>query len=172
MRRLGGDRFEVYSAGLMPAGVSPFAIKVMEEIGIDISEQRSKSVEELPGRSFDYVITLCGEAQESCPVFPGKFEKLHWELEDPARVKGALEEKLTIFRIVRNKIKDYILDFLEVPRDKANLKCPYCGHIQVVEIPQSSCLHLYECKNCKRILTPTEGSCCVICAYSDKNCMR
>lgn len=171
LRHLVGNNFEAYSAGLEPRGMNPLAVKVMEEIGIDISSQRSKSLNEYTGQKFDYVITLCEEARESCPYFPGKGEIIHWDLENPAAVKGTEEERLTAFRIVRNRIKDYMLDFLNLPRDKANLRCPYCGYVQEVKIPTNSCLHLYECLNCKRILTPTEGSCCVICSYSDKNCV-
>lgn len=171
LRHLAGGRFEAFSAGLRPRGVNPLAVRVMDEIGIDISAQLSKSLEEFRGQSFDYVIALCNEAGEACPVFPGKYESLHWGMEDPAAVEGTEEKKLTAFRIVRNRIKDSLLTFLDISRDKAALKCPYCGHIQEVEIPQASCLHLYECKYCKKLITPTEGSCCVICAYSDKICV-
>ncbi len=114
MRHHGGDRFEVFSAGTEPNGVNPLAVKVMEEIGIDISGQRSKSLTEYIERKLDYVVTLCGEAQEACPVFPGKYDKLHWGLEDPAAVKGSEEENLAAFRITRNRIKDRILDFLAI----------------------------------------------------------
>lgn len=112
LRHLGENRFDVFSAGIEPKGVNPLAIKVMEEIGIDISQQRSKSLSEYIRQKFDYVITLCQEAQEACPFFPGTYEKLHWGLEDPAQAKGTEEERLTAFRIAGNRIKDKILDFL------------------------------------------------------------
>lgn len=121
LRHLAGDRFEAFSAGLEPSGVNPLAIKVMEETGVDISRQRSKSAREFLGQSFDYVISLCDEARESCPVFPGKYEKLHWDLEDPAKAEGSYEEKFTALRVVRNKIKDNLLKFLNVPRDKETI---------------------------------------------------
>lgn len=170
LRHHGADSYEVFSGGVEPKPVNPLAVEAMKETGIDISGQRSKSVQEFQGKYFDYVITLCGEAQETCPAFPGKYERIHWGLDDPSKAQGSREEKLTAFRIVRNQIKENILLFLNVPRDKARLRCPYCGFIQTVTIPTTTCLHMYECVNCKKILTPTQGSCCVICAYSDKNC--
>lgn len=170
LRHLGGDRFEVYSAGVNPTQVNPLAVKVMSEIGIDISRQRSKSVKEFSGQQFDYVITVCDNAKQTCPLFPGKHEKIHWSLEDPSCAEGAEEDMLTIFRKTRNQIKENILKFLTLPKDNAKLKCPYCESIQEVIIPQNSCLHLYKCKSCHKIINPTPGSCCVICAYSNKTC--
>jgi len=99
LRHLAGDRFDVFSAGIEPMQVHPFAIKVMDEIGIDISKQRSKSVEEFLSQQFDYVITVCDNARQTCPVFPGKYEKLYWNLEDPAQAQGSEDEKLLIFRL-------------------------------------------------------------------------
>lgn len=162
LRHLGGDRFSVYSAGVAPVGVNPLAVKVMSEIGIDISDQRSKSAIEFSARQFDYIITLCDNAKETCPVFPGEYEKIHWYVEDPSGIE--------VFRIVRNKIKENIIGFLGLPKDRANLKCPNCGASDEIAIPQDSCLHFYKCKSCQKVITPTTGSCCVICAYSDKNC--
>ena len=89
-------------------------IKVMEEIGIDISGQRSKSVDEFLGQSFDYVITLCDSAKQSCPIFTGKYRKMHWSLEDPAQTRGTEEEKIRVFRKVRNQINEHILEFLNL----------------------------------------------------------
>ncbi len=120
LRHLADNDFEVFSAGLEPRGLNPLAVKVMAEIGIDVSNQRSKSIQEYTGQKFDYLITLCQEAREACPYFPGKSEGIHWDLEDPAAVKGTEEKKLTAFRISRNKIKDYLLDFLNLTRNKAN----------------------------------------------------
>lgn len=170
LRHLARDKFEVYSAGVNPTQINPLAIKVMDEIGIDISKQRSKSVKEFLGQQFDYVITVCDNARHTCPVFPGKYQKVHWSLEDPAQVQGTDNEKLLIFRKIRNQIKEKILEFLNLVKDKASLKCPHCDHIQEVLIPQNTCLHLYECRICHKTISPTPGSCCVICAYSDKNC--
>ena len=86
----------------------------MEEIGIDISRQRSKSVDEFLGQLFDYVITLCDSARQSCPIFTGKYIKIHWDLEDPAQAQGTEEEKIKVFRKTRNQIKKHILKFLNL----------------------------------------------------------
>jgi len=170
LRHLAGDKFEVYSAGVNPTLVNPLAIKVMDEAGIDILAQKSKSVMEFIGQKFDYVITVCDNARKTCPVFPGRYQKIHWDLEDPAQASGTEEEKLIIFRKIRNQIKENIITFLNLPKDKAVLKCPHCGKSQEVVIPQNACLHLYECKICHKTISPTPGNCCIICAYSDKNC--
>jgi len=170
LRHLAGDKFDVFSAGINSTQVNPLAIKVMDEIGIDISKQRSKSVKEFLSQQFDYVVTVCDYARQTCPVFPGKYEKIHWNLEDPAEVQGTEDEKLPIFRKVRNQIKEKILKFLNLSKERAKLRCPHCGYIQQVIIPQNSCLHFYECKTCHKMITPTPGSCCVICAYADKTC--
>jgi arsenate reductase len=106
LRQLAGDRFEVYSAGVKPTQVNPLAIEVMGEIGIDISHQRSKSVNEYVDREFDYVITVCDNARQSCPFFPGTCEFMHWNLEDPAEAQGSEEERLTVFRKVRDQIQE------------------------------------------------------------------
>jgi len=103
-----GNEFEVFSAGIRPSVVNPIAIKVMAEIGIDISGHRSKSVEEFQGMSFDFVITTCDAARETCPFFPGKARHLHWSFNDPAAVKGSEEEILSAFRNVREEIKSRI----------------------------------------------------------------
>ncbi len=99
---------EIFSAGLEPKGVHPMAVKVMQEVGIDISRQRSKNISEVPIDKIDLVVTLCGDAAERCPVFPGKVKKNHWSLDDPAKVQGSQEEIIKIFRKVRDKIKSYI----------------------------------------------------------------
>lgn len=111
-RHEAGDRFEVYSAGTKPSTVRPEAIAVMHEIGIDISGQRSKSVEEFAGRDLDYVITVCDNANESCPVFPAKTRRMHWPFEDPAAVQGSEDERRAAFRKVRNQIHGRIRAFL------------------------------------------------------------
>jgi arsenate reductase (thioredoxin) len=108
LRHLAGDRFEVYSAGTEATFVRPQAIKVMSEIGIDISGQKSKTLEEYLGQPFDYVITVCDAANEACPVFPGAKRRLHWSFEDPAAAVGSEEERLGVFRSVRDNIGEHI----------------------------------------------------------------
>jgi arsenate reductase len=111
-RNEGGDRYEVFSAGTRPSTVRPEAIAVLAEIGIDISDHRSKSVDEFVGQPLDLVITVCDNAKESCPVLPGRTLRLHWPFEDPAHVKGTEEERKAAFRIVRDQIRQRILAFL------------------------------------------------------------
>ena len=112
LRHMAGDKFEVFSAGVKPTTVNPLAIKVMAEAGIDISSHRSKSAKEFIGQKFDYVITVCNNANQTCPIFPGKYEKVHWDLEDPAGAVGSEEERLIIFRRIRDQIKNNISGFL------------------------------------------------------------
>lgn len=104
LRHFYGDKYEAHSAGVKPSVVNPYAIKVMAEKGVDISNQRSKSVDEYKGQSFDKVITVCDNAKESCPVFPGKVEHIHWSFIDPAEATGTEDEKLKVFRDVRDQI--------------------------------------------------------------------
>jgi arsenate reductase len=99
---------KIFSAGLETKGVHPMAIKVMQEVGIDISHQKSKNISEIPLYKINIVITLCGDAAENCPIFPGKVERIHWEIEDPAKAQGSEEEVVKVFRRVRYKIKSYI----------------------------------------------------------------
>ena len=106
LRHMGEGRFEVYSAGTMASFVRPQAIEAMREIGIDISGHRSKSVDEFAGQEFDYVITVCDNANENCPVFPGKTKRIHWSFDDPAEAHGTEEEKLAVFRRVRDEIAE------------------------------------------------------------------
>ncbi len=107
-----GDRYEVFSAGTTPTQVRPEAIAVMNEIGIDISGHRSKSVDEFTGQEFDQVITVCDNAKESCPVFPGKTQRLHWPFEDPATAQGSEDERKVAFRKVRDQLHRRIRVFL------------------------------------------------------------
>ncbi len=93
LKNLAGDKFEVFSAGVKPTQVNPLAIKAMAETGVDISKHRSKSAMEFIDQKFDYVITVCDNAKQTCPVFPGKYEKIHWSLEDPAEAQGSEEKK-------------------------------------------------------------------------------
>ncbi len=106
-----GDRFEVESAGTKPSHVRPEAIAVMKEIGIDISAQHSKSVDEFAGRNFDHVITVCDNAKESCPMYPGHTNRLHHSFDDPAAVQGSEEDRLRMFRRVRDEIRSYLRTF-------------------------------------------------------------
>jgi arsenate reductase len=105
LRSLGGKEYEVYSAGTHPSFVRPQAIQVMKEIGIDISSQYSKSVDEFVTQTFDYVITVCDNAKESCPFFAGAKEMLHWSIEDPVSMWGTEEMQLEAFRKARDEIK-------------------------------------------------------------------
>src|SRR5580765_4663343 len=104
LRSFGGDRFEVLSAGTKPSAVRPEAIAVMSELGIDISSQRSKHVREFDGQHFDYVITVCDNANESCPIFPDDTKRIHWSFPDPAAVEGSEAERLAAFRGVRDAL--------------------------------------------------------------------
>ena len=110
LRHLAGDRFEVFSAGTRPAGLNPNAVKVMSEIGIDIAGSRSKSVDEFAGQQFDYVFTVCDNAQESCPIFPGGGRRLHQSFDDPAAAPA--DQQLGVFRKVRDQIADRLQEFL------------------------------------------------------------
>ena len=101
-----GDRLNAVSAGTSPAGVHPRAVAVLAELGINWSQARSKNVSEFVGQKFDQVITLCGQAQQACPLFPGKTERLHWGLPDLAAVTGSEEEIMTAFRAVRDELRE------------------------------------------------------------------
>jgi arsenate reductase len=111
LRHDDGERFEVASAGTKASFVRTEAIAVMNELGIDISGHRSKNVAEFDGQQFDYVITVCDNARETCPVFFGTAEKLHHSFADPAAVEGSEAERLAAFRQVRDQLRDYLKDF-------------------------------------------------------------
>jgi arsenate reductase len=111
LRHDAGDRFEVESAGTRPGHVRSEAIAVMKELGIDISGHRSKHVQEFEDESFDYVLTVCDNAKETCPVFPGHSNRIHRGFEDPATVQGTEEERLALFRRVRDEIRAYLIAF-------------------------------------------------------------
>jgi arsenate reductase (thioredoxin) len=113
LRHFGGDRFEVESAGVIASFVRPQAIEAMRELGIDISAHRSKSVDEFAGRKFDYVITVCDNANQNCPVFPGKTKRIHWSFDDPVFATGSEEEKLNVFRRVRDEIRVKLEEFIK-----------------------------------------------------------
>jgi len=112
LRSFGGDRFEVVSAGTKPSIVRPEAIAVMSELGIDISSHRSKHVREFDGQHFDYVITVCDHANESCPIFPDDTERIHWSIPDPAAVEGTETERLAAFRGVRDALTESFRGFI------------------------------------------------------------
>lgn len=105
LRHMAGDRFEVSSAGTEPSHVRPEAITAMRELGIDIVSHRSKSVDEFLGSEFDYIITVCDNARESCPVFPGGAERIHWSFDDPAAADGDRNARLNVFIAVRDQIR-------------------------------------------------------------------
>ena len=104
--------WEVYSAGTKPTGLNPLSVEVMTEKGIDISGYKSKHIDLFSNMKFDYVITVCDNAKESCPVFPGNAKYLHWSLKDPAAAKGTKEEKLAAFRKIRDEIQNKVLEFI------------------------------------------------------------
>jgi len=110
LRNLAGDRFDVFSAGTRPTSLNPNAIEAMREIGIDISGQRSKSVDEFAGEKFDYVITVCDNARESCPIFPGEARRLHQGFEDPAAARSG--EQPAKFRQVRDAMASWVETFI------------------------------------------------------------
>jgi arsenate reductase len=108
-----GDRVQAFSAGVISSQVHPKAIQVMKEIGIDISHHRSKHFKEFEGQSFDYVITLCDEAQEACPVFPGATKQHHVGFTDPVMASGSEDQVLTVFRKVRDEIHKEVVSWLK-----------------------------------------------------------
>lgn len=113
LRHYAGDRAQVFSAGTKPAGLNPMAVAVMRERGIDISGHHSKHVNDLVKEDFLFVITVCDSARETCPVFPGALYQLHWSFEDPAGATGSEEEKLQIFRKVRDEIAEQVKTFAQ-----------------------------------------------------------
>jgi arsenate reductase len=112
LRHLGGENYEVCSAGTHPSVVNPLAIEIMREAGMDISGHQSKAVSEFAGRKFDVVITVCDSAAEVCPIFPGAPLRIHWSLPDPAAVGGMQEERLAAFRAVRDDLTRLLREFL------------------------------------------------------------
>jgi arsenate reductase len=108
LRHLAGDRFEAYSAGTEATSVRSLAIMAMEEIGIDISFQESKTLDRYLTEPFDYVITVCDEANEACPFFPGASTRLHWSVRDPSQAEGSQQERLEVFRRVRDELRNLI----------------------------------------------------------------
>ena len=105
LRRCGADSYEVVSAGTEPKGLHPLAVRAMAELGIDISRQESKTLQRYLGQPFDTVITVCDQAHESCPVFPGAMARLHWSFPDPSKATGTEEVQLAVYRQVRDAIR-------------------------------------------------------------------
>jgi len=119
LRHAAGERFEALSAGIAPKGLNPLAVEAMRELGIDISGQESKDVVTLLGQHIPYVVTVCDNAKERCPIFPGAYKSLHWSLEDPAAAEGTHEERLAVFRRVRDQIVAHIEgEFVQGAADK------------------------------------------------------
>ena len=112
LRHLAGGRFKVHSAGTEPKGLAELTVEVMREIGVDVSGQRSKSVEEFANQRFDYVITVCDSARQRCPVFRGGGGRIHWGVEDPADVEGRGEPPLQAFRAARDALRARIEEFV------------------------------------------------------------
>jgi arsenate reductase len=118
LRYAAGDRFEPLSAGIEPKGLNPLAIEVMNEIGIDISHQKSKDVVSLLGQYVPYIVTVCDNARERCPIFPRTYKFLHWSFDDPAAAQGSREEKLGVFRRVRDEITRRIDEEFVTPKQE------------------------------------------------------
>jgi len=112
LRHMAGDRFDAHSAGTNPTTVNPMAVAVMREKGIDISQHRSKNAAEYLGQHFRYIVTVCDHANEHCPIFPGPSIRLHWSFPDPAAATGTEEERLPVFRSVRDAIEAKIREFV------------------------------------------------------------
>lgn len=115
LRHIAGDKFDVESAGTIASFVRPLAIAAMAEIGIDISGHRSKSLDEFRDTPFDHVITVCDNANETCPIFPGAAKRIHWSFDDPAEAVGSDEQRLAMFRRVRDEIADKLRTFASSP---------------------------------------------------------
>jgi arsenate reductase len=120
LRHFRGDSFQVYSAGVEPSFVRPQAIRIMNEIGIDISTQRSKSIDEFLTQEFDYVITVCDNANERCPLFSGAPNRIHWSVEDPAAVAGEEETQLAAFRAARKELQRRLEEFAKNEGSRTN----------------------------------------------------
>ena len=121
LRQQGGAAFDVYSAGTEPRGINPLTVRTLEAAGLDASWARSKSVTEFLGQPFDYVITVCDQARQSCPVFPGVHESLHWGYEDPAAAEGTEEERLEVFRRVFIGLGQRIAMFIPIALRESTL---------------------------------------------------
>lgn len=119
LRAMAGERFEVFSAGTEKTRVQPLAIEAMREIGIDISDHTSKTLDAFGNDSFDFVITVCDRANESCPLFPGKTQRIHWSFDDPTAAQGSDEERLAAFRRIRDEIRTRIEEWIATSRPES-----------------------------------------------------
>ena len=116
LRHLAGEDFDVVSAGTHPVGLNPYAVNAMQEVKIDISNHASERVDPYLGQRFDYVITVCDHAAETCPTFTGATSLLHWSFEDPAKAKGTYDQQMAVFRKIRDEIADRIRRFINESR--------------------------------------------------------
>ena len=112
LRTMGGDAFEVHSAGTQPKGINPYTVRVLGEAGIDVRGARSKHMDEFLGETFDYVITVCDQAAEQCPIFSGAPERIHWSFPDPAAVEGTDDAKLAAFRRTVREMRTRLVTFI------------------------------------------------------------
>lgn len=124
LQQMGGADFEVESAGTEPKGVNPYTVRVLDEVGIDWSAARSTSADAFVDQPWDYVITVCDRARQACPVFPGRYNQLHWGLEDPAEVEGTDEQKLDAFRHTRLELTMRLRPFVNLARRAAGREQP------------------------------------------------
>jgi arsenate reductase len=108
LRHIAANEFEALSAGVEPKALNPLAVEAMNEIGIDISQQKAKDAREFLGQAIPYIVTVCDNAKQRCPIFPHTYKLLHWGLEDPAEATGSHEEKLAVFRRVRDEIRQRV----------------------------------------------------------------
>ena len=122
LRTLSGERFEIFSAGIKPSSINPLAIAAMNERGIDIRSQRSKHLNEYLDQPFDYVITVCDNAAETCPIFPGAARRIHWSFPDPAAVQGSESERLAAFRHLRDALEAQLRSWLATDVAEVSLK--------------------------------------------------
>ena len=127
LRRRGGERFDVASAGTDPRGVHPLTVRALAEAGIDVSGAHSRSIEEFLGQEFDYVVTVCDQAREACPVFPGAARSLHWGYDDPVLAQGTDEERLEAFRRTLAQIGERIGQFIPIALRERERTSPRTG---------------------------------------------
>lgn len=121
LRQIGGEAFDVHSAGTHPKGINPCTVRVLEPLGIDLSSERSKSVAEYEGQAFDYVITVCDAAAEACPAFPDAPQRIHWSFVDPAAAEGTDDEKIRAFQRTVREMKTRLASFVTVAKRSAGL---------------------------------------------------
>ncbi len=121
-RHLKGDIIEAYSAGITPVGLNPYAVKVMADAAVDISLQFSKHIDSLRGITFDYVITLCSQSEQSCPIVPARIKSIHMPFEDPTFMRGTEQEKIAAFIKLRDRIKSFVEKMPQILQQEGNKK--------------------------------------------------